>query len=306
MLFFVIILTIKTMININHQIFPNFKIISIDVNDTNTACEIEWKYDDTKFSSISEKYKDDQIDTGIYLSQFVVEDNDVDILDCLIQDIINFVLEKPQKLNKSKLIKLIESKKEDHQRKRNCTLTEIFDVNDLDHYNVWNFSIKRENKKMINFCDETVDEKYSSKYLELITKFIKGYKNFVNVEKPKIYLGIKNKKFCGEDQCSAMNFQVFENSDAKLCCIIISRGDDRGYADFLSFGFFDFSNDDNMHLFHGIEHGHPFIMTNDWSYGNSDGSGPDVKYPDFIKTKFLTKLKFAKELYCDFVNDRHH
>jgi len=58
------------------------------------------------------------------------------------------------------------------------------------------------------------------------------------------------------------------------------------------------------YLFAGVQNSHPFLFTHNYSYGNSDGSGPD--FPNCDETDDIEILYRLKKYHGEFMQNKYH
>lgn len=134
----------------------------------------------------------------------------------------------------------------------------------------------------LKFCDEKIPVEHREKSIELLnsakhTTFIQVQYNTQNEEDKKDY---------GEE-CT---IYISENNDIYLFKLYIEN--------ICLFGLIK----NKQYLFLGCDYYHPFIKTSEFSYANSDGSGPEFNDIDSDKDILLVLEKY----FVKFCNNKYH
>lgn len=135
--------------------------------------------------------------------------------------------------------------------------------------------LRKNNQKILNFItqyrDEFVEDK---KYLKYIKDQINKNNNVDTI-----------KKLC-----------VYTHSDMKIIYTYIKNKYSKNE--------FFIASDNTNYLITGVIEGHPFIITNDFTYGNSDGSGPSY----MVEKKYDVSNIIAqlKKYYNEFCSNIYH
>ena len=162
-------------------------------------------------------------------------------------------------------------------------------LTDNDYFKIF----KKESKKCKHFSDNEInelDDKLEDKYFNMITD--------ASSHKYK-----KNDDPVTEDEIEYdIDSSIFLSTDKKYVVFYLMLGCEED-GDQNIFGVINLK--ENKYLFVGNSGMHPFINTTEFSYGNSDGSGPEIKI-DTEKITVYEILVHMTRYYTLFTNDMYH
>lgn len=154
-------------------------------------------------------------------------------------------------------------------------------------------------KMKFDKCDYVVD----SEILKYDKKKLKSYAEMINDAKDKTFEKYKEKiNNTNKNITIKVNTTYKSSDDAYIICAISFDAGDSCIVDIL--GLVDIDID--KYVFLGCSGSHPFLATNDFEFGNSDGSGPDIQRHFTKEHNDDTVLKYIARYFREFTQDNYH
>jgi hypothetical protein len=147
----------------------------------------------------------------------------------------------------------------------------------------------------ISVCDEKIPNKFSKHHGNMIQCAGK-----YDLEKFDTHLTTKPEWDSeNEDYPHIYQSGFYKNDNCVLFHLNVATCEDNGID---MIGLID---SDKNYVFVGCSGSHPFIITNAFSYCNSDGSGPDM-YKELENSTHIKTLNVMAKYYDSFCDNRYH
>jgi hypothetical protein len=195
------------------------------------------------------------------------------------------------------------SESDDEKNDDECIINKYIDFNEIvDNIDE---SIEADNKIFLmqdDNCENCVDNEIKKVNKKKINKIISMITKANDCDYEEHYEDLKIKKKIKKQMELIINKYVAYKSDEYIIFFLTLSGKD-SYSGITMLGLI--CTETNEYVFLGCLCGHPYLATNEFTYDNSDGSGPSL-IEEIKKYDVQILLKYLKKYYKEFILDKYH